>query len=56
MPISLIADWERANGNKIGVYVQISHVSLMGADEEWVTILRRPAGNVAFEKDVMLLL
>ena len=57
LPISLITDWERANGNKIGVYVfQISHVSLMGAMDEWVTILRRPPGHVVFEKDVMLLL
>ena len=52
MPISLITDWERANGNKIGVYVfQISHVSLMGAMDEWATILRRPPGHVVFEKE-----
>ena len=57
MPISLIGDWERVNGNKVGVYVyQVAHVSLMGAEDEWITILRRPPANVKFEKDVKLLL
>ena len=57
MPLSLIGDWERVNGKKVGVYVyQVAHVSLMGAEDEWITILRRPPANVKFEKDVKLLL
>ena len=57
MPISLLGDWERANGNKVGVYVyHVAHVSLMGVEDEWVTILRRPPANIKFDKDVKLLL
>ena len=57
MPVSLIRDWEEANGNRIGVYVyQVCHVGLMGAGDEWVTLLRRPPGHIKFEDEVKLLL
>ena len=57
MPLSLLGDWEHTNKNRVGVYVyQVAHVSLMGAEDEWVTILRRPPAKIKFEKDVKLLL
>ena len=57
MPVSLIRDWEEANGNRIAIYVyQICRVELLGAGDEWVTLLRRPPGHIKFEEEVKLLL
>ena len=57
MPLSLIGDWEKANHNKVGIYVYIvAQVELMGVSEEWVCLMRRPPADQTFEKDVKLLL